>query len=611
MKSSRFLRYLSAALLASATLYFAGRALIGQQAPAPQQLAHPHPRPMPAASTVTVSGSTVTVATGQSTFAPSDPFLNPPGTNLLPNVYTDAYDTDGNVIPNTLPSTPAIPYNLHDGEPVVKLISSQGYVDVPCPAPSRPISMCPDPGAIPSPQDDLKAFFTAIRRGACTIRNGVCTRNDAAIRTSIAGAIDILEGNPIKNRPYYSGMPLLHYKAGEDVKKVDPTTHNVNIHQVWYDTHIESDTAYLDVRPAANVPWTITYTVDVLKRGHDDFSPFAMFYQTPATPASMPVPGLAMDQSFYNMEDGTETIFKIKMPPGKYFNLAYTWGWRAHPPRAQATENACKTVPYKMPAPTDDCATTPGTLVDWERRVFFNNGKPDKPYAIGKLSKYAPALVMWNTLHDAQDALNAKDYDEIVRLFNSENRNLGIAWIAWDDWRDRTKLPRTIPKKYQDMINNDKSTDLSLVYLNNTMFAHFTNGSRMDYPDWTKRGTTIRITLYNGDYFDHGYQNVDFGGARGWENQFKSSVKTGGSGCWFTFGRAWWYMNIPAAPALMNQGIPGTVTVPAAKHASTKGGDDEFGIEKVNITYNYEPSRRLRFYQFDPVHHDVAIFSVH
>jgi hypothetical protein len=31
----------------------------------------------------------------------------------------------------------------------------------------------------------------------------------------------------------------------------------------------------------------------------------------------------------------------------------------------------------------------------------------------------------------------------------------------------------------------------------------------------------------------------------------------------------------------------------------------------VRIQFNYDPSRRLRFYQFDPVHHNVAIFSVH
>jgi len=34
-------------------------------------------------------------------------------------------------------------------------------------------------------------------------------------------------------------------------------------------------------------------------------------------------------------------------------------------------------------------------------------------------------------------------------------------------------------------------------------------------------------------------------------------------------------------------------------------------VLKVQITFNYEPSRRLRFYQFDPIHHDVAILSIH
>jgi hypothetical protein len=111
-------------------------------------------------------------------------------------------------------------------------------------------------------------------------------------------------------------------------------------------------------------------------------------------------------------------------------------------------------------------------------------------------------------------------------------------------------------------------------------------------------------------YFDHGYQNVDFGGARGWENQFKSSVKVAGSGCWFTFGRDYWWMNIPPAVALEKNGIPGTVTVPGAKRVSG-GADDEFGVHKVRIQYNWEPSRRLRFYQFDPAHHNVAVFSVH
>jgi hypothetical protein len=35
------------------------------------------------------------------------------------------------------------------------------------------------------------------------------------------------------------------------------------------------------------------------------------------------------------------------------------------------------------------------------------------------------------------------------------------------------------------------------------------------------------------------------------------------------------------------------------------------GEHHVEITLNYEPSRRLRMYQFDPLHHDVAIWSMH
>jgi len=49
------------------------------------------------------------------------------------------------------------------------------------------------------------------------------------------------------------------------------------------------------------------------------------------------------------------------------------------------------------------------------------------------------------------------------------------------------------------------------------------------------------------------------------------------------------------------------ITVPAA----SKAQPTKASVHKVHITYRYEPSRRLRFYQFDPMHHDVAIFSVH
>ena len=116
----------------------------------------------------------------------------------------------------------------------------------------------------------------------------------------------------------------------------------------------------------------------------------------------------------------------------------------------------------------------------------------------------------------------------------------------------------------------------------------------MRWPDWTKRANAPwKVTLHNGDYYRHSYVNVDFGGARGWENQFKSSIKVGGSGCWFTFGRAHWMVNNPKPIVL----APGEGT-------STE-------MHKVEFIYDFEPSTRLRFYQFDQMHHDVGIYSIH
>ena len=40
----------------------------------------------------------------------------------------------------------------------------------------------------------------------------------------------------------------------------------VEVRQVWYDSHIESDTAFIDPSDVLDVPWVITYTVDVLNR---------------------------------------------------------------------------------------------------------------------------------------------------------------------------------------------------------------------------------------------------------------------------------------------------------------------------------------------------------
>lgn len=437
MNSQRHLRRLMPAmpalLLVFALLRLGGSSLEAQQPPTtdcPSSPSYPPnvrvPRPPAPPSTVTVDGNTTTVVTGESLFSKCDPselcnpWLYPPGTNMMPTIWTNAYDSCGKEMPNTLPSTPdpKVPYNLHDGTPIVTNLVKPGNI-------------------AKSPQDDLQQFFTGILYQAQKLNSGGMSASDIAtaqkhLQMEIQLAIDILEGNPsFPNSRAYNGLPLLHWDAGSKVKKVIPIKDqngnviggNVDVHQVWYDTHIESDTAYLDVSAVKTVPWTITYKVDVLNRGHDDFSPYAMYFDDPAhsPPGMPPMPNVSMDQSFYNMEDGTDTIFKIKMAPGKYFNLVYTWGWRAHPPRVQIMENGCKTVPFTPPPnpmPADyDCTSNSASLVSWERKVFFKDGQPDKAYALSKISKYAPAMRMWIALNDTKEAQAHKDYAGIIELF--------------------------------------------------------------------------------------------------------------------------------------------------------------------------------------------------
>lgn len=262
------------------------------------------------------------------------------------------------------------------------------------------------------------------------------------LRQALQFGVDIPEGNPIEQRAY-SGLLLLHYTGPEKVKPVTPILEdkgqviggNVDIHQVWFDSNIESDTAFVDPSAVLNVPRTVTYTVDVLNRGEDDFSPFVMYVDPQASGPAKPHVG--MDQSFFPMEDGARVVFKIKMAPGKYFNLAYTWGWRLHPPRAQVVENELKKVAVNGQGLS---------LPDWERSVFCRSWQPSAPantpcrvrdteqnklYAIGKLGELSPAKRMWTALGAAREAAGRYDYRRAPALIEE-------ARAAFNDWRDRT-----------------------------------------------------------------------------------------------------------------------------------------------------------------------------
>lgn len=516
---------------------------------------HPHPQALLPATTISCDNGVLALSTGTSLFPPSQPFLDPPGTNLLPTVYTDLFDAAGKPVPNTLPSTPTVPYNLLDGQPVVTRINQT------------------------SPTNDLRRIFDLMQAAA-----GNEYDKEAVLR-AIRTGVDILEGNPVPNRAY-SGLPVLHYTGPEKSKQVVPIKDaqgnliggNLDVHQIWYDGRIESDTAMIDPSTVPDVPWTITYTVDVLDRGEDDFSPFVI-YMDPS--AGKPIPWAAMDQTFFPMEDGTRTVFKVKMAPGRNYSIVYTWGWRMHPPRAQAMDTSSKPVTaFRNPCDPSDQGIEK-TVHEWEVSVFGpapRSSEQAKLAAIAKIGDLAPEKQMWNALRQARTAAEQGKW-EAVR----EQARKGKA--AYFDWIDRTQLPGDLEP--------DPDSDLTLLYVNNTIYGEFTAGTLTNLPDFQTRGYTARITLLNGDNFEHGYQNVDFGGARGWENQFKSSVKVGGSGCWFTFGRVYWSMLVPKVPLL----APAQGLTPSR--------------QKMRTTYNFDPSTRLRFYQFDPLHHDVAIFSVH
>ncbi len=612
----------------------------------------PQPRPGPSSQTLSEDGITTYVVTPEGHFTPQDPFANPPGSNFLMTVYSNMFDANGDEMPNTLPSTPDGRYNLHDGPVLTESINKT------------------------SPTDDLDEIIRRLHRQA---------RHGRVGRRLVQRGIDILEGNPIPDRAY-SGFPLLHYTGPNKVKRVEPIRDqdgnviagNVDVNLIYFDQHIEGDTAFVDPSAVWDAPWTITYHVNILHRGIEDFSPMVMHFDQNPDGTRGPF-HISMDQSYFPMlKEGTRYTIKIKESLGKYYNLTYVWGWRIHPPRVQVIENATKMAGGK-------------TLVDWEVDTFGadpRGSEENKLAAIAMIGELSPAKRMWMALRALQGERRGRhdqgsgdrdddtgDEDQAGRRprhrHDGHARREGVQGLvrelraAFQDWSDRTKLPAGVEP--------DPDATLTLFYVNNTLYGSrqglqgqgsgqgparykgINNGSALD---WHLRPFLYKVTLYNGDHFPHGYVNVDFGGSRGWENQFQFTdpttafdpqgahtgpsvivgrehtvvsdqiVLTGeehifpinrggteefleadprdthinadpllGSGCFFTFGRnhAW-----------PNAGGPwGSIMVPPVADDGTPG------LHKVEITYNFEPTRRLRIYQFDPLHHDVAVYSLH
>jgi hypothetical protein len=371
------------------------------------------------------------------------------------------------------------------------------------------------------------------------------------------------------------------------------------------------------------------------------------------------------------MDEGKRYVFEVKMPPGRYWNLTYHWGWRAHPPRIQAVENAMKMVMGKP-------------VAEWDIEVFGTDPRSSQSAtwaAIDMIGDLAPAKRMWKALNALKAKDPAIDIDsDFYTRFNSNTSEADLVAeleASFDDWKDRTKLPRGVPAPKPGI-------DQTLFYANNAIYGTIhsvRDGPHLmaqeTYDGFQERGDRLKIQLYNADYFPHAYMNVDFGGRRGWENIYQNTIPTGGQGPWFTFGRVYWSPNlmkptlIPAATrptsvqmqsgGLLNSATstrtialpepPGTASTSATSDGIMAGfrrlitGDDNrqpvtppengkyftwaplehpgrnfmsasntaegLGEHEVEIEFRFDPSKRLRFYQFDPLHHDQAILSIH
>lgn len=566
------------------------------------------------------------ISTPPGIHAQFDTRTDPPGTNFLPTVYENYRLPNGTELINTLPSTQDGKYNLHDGPVTVKSIRRD------------------------SPQSDLLAQIEQIEKDFD--KNEV--RRIELRGVAIQNALDILEGNPLSNqtlrdRSYSGKISLLHY-TGPLKRKVivpirDPRTRqviggNVDINLYYFEENIETDTSMLDPSLVLDVPWTITYHVHILKNGIEDFSPFTMYFDNPDQNTLLPVraasAGIAMDQSFFPMlKEGTRYTVKIKMAPGKHYSLTYVWGWRIHPPRVVVIENATKIVPvnaFGMGRRT--------TLWEQEQQVFGVNPRKNeaaKVAAISMIGDLAPAKRMWRILRELKATIGSKNFDKVAAKPLIEDLR-----ASYLDWTSRRTLPRGVPM--------DPNADLTMVYLNNTIYGQspknvsgqgsnlgpeaFKGAMQYHLNDWHTRGYTYTVKLLNGDHFPHMYVNVDFGGQRGWENHYQFTdpttvidEETGepllphnrggfeeflasdprvlfdnpglGSGCFFTFGRTHYWIN--AGPPI------GAFTLVMPQNPQT----GELGSLDVSIKLNFEPSMRLRVYQFDPFHHEQAVFSLH
>lgn len=485
-------------------------------------------------------------------------------------------------------------------------------------------------------------------------------------------AIDILEGNPVDRT--YSGMGLLNYKGPEMVKTVDPVTKTVDVHQSWQHSRISSDTMFIDPSTIPkDEPWTIRYTVDNLFWGEEDFAPLATYFDDPDDLGRIQ-PHFQIDQTFFPMLPGHRYVFEIAMAPHKYYNLTYHWGWRAHPPRIQAIEKATKMVGPKNIVqwerdvfgdnPSQNETTklaaismlsdlAPAKRMWLAMRAIKDTQQNNLPDGQKQLlvEEIEAAYDDWNHRQRLPRGVEQAegDFDETIvymnnTLYGGMHRvvNGSQAAHTWDAWQTRGEVLKV------KLLNGDYFPHL---YMNvdfggrrgwENIFQHtlalggqgplFTFGRTHWWPNLSKPAEvpaasrfgeqtsgTVKLSELGGEADLKG-RLLDLSEFGLGDNGSDRGTISSSSSKELAKRRA---ATIRSVPAVSNaersmarakgydlKQTPFWLRLPdqAPALVRTVGG---LGEHNVEIEFRFDPSQRIRFYQFDPSHHNQAILTIH
>ena len=718
-------------------------------------IGHPCPQPRPgnggffgSMQTLSEDGSTTFVVTPEGQHAPVNNSSTPPGSNFLMTVNSNLYDFNGDEMPNTQPSelNGSGDYMLHDGPVLTRSVNKTSPTDdldaiidtLEADAPNSHLDRNLINRAIrilegrPVSDRAYSGFPMLHYNGPNKIAvvEPICASMPCAEDAEVIGGnVDVdmiywdqhiestaafIDPSAVQDVPWtitykisvltggiedFSPMTM-HFDRTPD-NKIGPM--HASMDQSYFPMLDEGVEYTIKIKQSKGKYYNLTYTwgwrihpprvqvsENALKMG--------MSGEPGVGPKTLPqwerdAFGDNPNQNFFTRFRAIRQIGDIAPAKRMWNNLRYlrlisfVYGFILN-----KSENKALSSPEKLIANLEAGFAKRDTkyLDQYEKSLGLNDIMVKAQSNRKLLAQYESAL---------DNAKSSTKTSFIVPLITRVIEDLRKGYLDWDD---RTRLP--------EGVTADPDATITLLYANNTIYGSKQgttgDGSGMGAGrfkgvcngcahDWEIRPYTYNVTLYNGDHFVHGYMNVDFGGTRGWENQFQDTdpntalgehihdentviigdrtdidpstglpivtvgnvvdthnilldtttndgkialaidpltgdhifsddkifpMNTGGleeflkesprnlddpvngdpllgSGCYFTFGRNY---------AWPNAGGPwGAIFVPPVSNQGV------LGKHKVQIEYNFEPSRRLKIYQFDPIHHDVAIYSLH